>query len=37
MQLTYQTIAKAARKTPDKANANALIIALNQYGEGGRE
>ena len=33
MKLTYDTIAKAARKVPDMANANALIVALNQYGE----
>ena len=33
MKLTYDTIAKAARKVPDRANANALIVALNQYGE----
>ncbi len=33
MKLTYDVIAKAARKTPDRANANALIVALNQYGE----
>ena len=33
MKLTYDTIAKAARKVPDRANANALIVALNQYGD----